>query len=202
LVVTFDEFSALVEEAGKNSAFVKNISQLAMRARKFGMTLVFAGQDFKADLLNTRITNQLKTRVQFRCARREQSAVVLGQGGAENITVQGRALVRLDGDIVECQTFWIDKTQVVGLAVDTLPVKPALTDGERALVVYAVKTLGGEFIIGKLEEAFRKKGWTNHKLRHLAQRWEHKGWLTSPQHATDSRKVTQELCALCGIPRG
>jgi DNA segregation ATPase FtsK/SpoIIIE-like protein len=68
------------------------------------VTLVLAGQDFKADLLNTRITNQLKTRVQFRCARREQSEVVLGHGGAERITIPGRAL-RLDGQLTEVQIF-------------------------------------------------------------------------------------------------
>ncbi|NIN68597.1 MAG: hypothetical protein GTO63_28605, partial [Anaerolineae bacterium] len=68
IVVVFDEFTALIDEAGKHSDLYRLIGQLAMRGRKYGITLVFAGQDFKADLLNTRITNQLRTRVQFACA--------------------------------------------------------------------------------------------------------------------------------------
>ncbi|MFQ6016534.1 MAG: FtsK/SpoIIIE domain-containing protein, partial [Anaerolineae bacterium] len=65
IVAVFDEFTALMDEAGKHSDLYRLIGQLAMRGRKYGITLVLAGQDFKADLLNTRITNQLRTRVQF-----------------------------------------------------------------------------------------------------------------------------------------
>ena len=68
IVAVFDEFTALMDEAGKSSDLYRLIGQLAMRGRKYGITLVLAGQDFKADLLNTRITNQLRTRVQFACA--------------------------------------------------------------------------------------------------------------------------------------
>jgi hypothetical protein len=192
LVAIFDEFSSLVEEAGKASALVKNISQLAMRARKFGMTLVFAGQDFKADLLNTRITNQLKTRVQFRCARREQSEVVLGKGGAEAITVPGRALVRLAerNDVIECQTFWVDKSKVVDLTADGPAIGLALPQHLVDLVRWAVEQNGGYLSLGDLQE---RGGLGQGEARRLAGQWERKGWLAKDRNKGNRRFVTESL---------
>jgi hypothetical protein len=159
IVAIFDEFTALAEAAGKRSALMDNVAQLAQRSRKFGMTLVLAGQDFKADLLNTRITNQLRTRVQFRCATRAQSEVVLGQSGAEHLSAPGRALVRLDGRILEVQTYWLDKARLVESAPLTPHSTPAapvtFSDEERALARYAIEHLDGEFVVNRLFEAFR-----------------------------------------------
>ncbi|MBN1886944.1 MAG: hypothetical protein JW850_03105, partial [Thermoflexales bacterium] len=153
IVAVFDEFSALAEAAGKNSELLNNISQLAQRSRKYGVTLILAGQDFKADLLNTRITNQLKTRIQFRCARREQSQIVLGRSGAEKITTPGRALMWLEGKLVEIQSFWVPKETIIrasGGHVEISSAGPTLSDDERMVAEVVMKPtaeggLGGEY---------------------------------------------------------
>ncbi len=197
IVAIFDEFAALVDEAGKSSQFVQNISQLAMRARKFGVTLVFAGQDFKADLLNTRITNQLKTRVQFRAARREQCEVVLGQGGAEKITVPGRALIRLDGDVIACQTFWVPKSEVVTATAQ--PMRPTLTDQERGLATWAIQDNGGYLSIADIRQ---RGGFGKNDADRLAQKWERDGWLEKDAKARNKRRVTSLLAGLVGLETG
>ena len=198
IVAVFDEFTALMDEASKRSDLYRLIGQLAMRGRKYGITLVFAGQDFKADLLNTRITNQLRTRVQFACATAYQSQVVLGKSGAEKITTPGRALISFGGKIIEVQTFWVDKERVLGLRRE--PVSP-LAEDERALVCYAVEHLGGKFNIRALAEAF-----TGHvsqrKIEQLSQAWETRGWLVAGPTRADGKRITAELANLAEGGKG
>jgi DNA segregation ATPase FtsK/SpoIIIE-like protein len=189
IVAVFDEFTALIDEAGKGSDFYRLIGQLAMRSRKYGITLVLAGQDFKADLLNTRITNQLRTRVQFACATAYQSQVVLGQAGAEKITMPGRALVSFGGKITEVQTFWVDKEEVLDLR--RLPISPLAGD-ERELVRYALKHLGGKFNIRALAEAFSGRI-SQRRIEQLSRSWEARGWLVAGPTRADGKTITDEL---------
>jgi DNA segregation ATPase FtsK/SpoIIIE-like protein len=189
IVAIFDEFTALMDEAGKRSDLYRLIGQLAMRGRKYGITLVFAGQDFKADLLGTRITNQLRTRVQFACATAYQSQVVLGKSGAEKITTPGRALVSFGGKIIEVQTFWVNKERVLDLRRE--PVSP-LTGDEQELVHYALKHLGGKFNIHDLAEAFRGRV-SQRRIERLSRQWEARGWLVAGPTRADGKTITDEL---------
>ena len=189
IVAIFDEFTALMDEAGKRSDLYRLVGQLAMRGRKYGITLVFAGQDFKADLLNTRITNQLRTRVQFGCATAYQSQVVLGKSGAEKITTPGRAMVSFGGKITEVQTFWVDKERVLGLRQGA--VSPLAGD-ERELVRYALEHLGGKFNIRDLAEAFKGRI-SQRRIEQLSRSWEARGWLATGPTRADGKTITDEL---------
>jgi DNA segregation ATPase FtsK/SpoIIIE-like protein len=188
-VAVFDEFTALMDEAGKRSDLYRLIGQLAMRGRKYGITLVFAGQDFKADLLNTRITNQLRTRVQFACATAYQSQVVLGRAGAEKITTPGRALISFGGKIIEVQTFWVDKGRVSESASQRIS---PLSAEEQELVRYALQHLGGKFNIRDLAEAFRGQV-SQRRIEGLSRAWEARGWLRAGPTRADGKTVTDEL---------
>jgi S-DNA-T family DNA segregation ATPase FtsK/SpoIIIE len=192
IVAVFDEFTALIDEAGKGSDLYRLIGQLAMRGRKYGITLVFAGQDFKADLLNTRITNQLRTRVQFACATAYQSQVVLGQAGAEKITIPGRALVSFGGKITEVQTFWVDKGRIIESANQRIS---PLSAEEQELVRYALEGLGGKFHIRALAEAFRGRV-SQRRIEGLSRAWEARGWLVAGPTRADGKRVTVELVNL------
>jgi len=198
-----------MDEAGKTSDLYRLIGQVAMRGRKYGITLVLAGQDFKADLLNTRITNQLRTRVQFACATACQSQVVLGRAGAEKITVPGRALVSFGGRIVEVQTFWVDKAQVAGLRSQVAgrrsqvagrrsQVSP-LSAEERELVGYALEHLEGRFPIRALAEAFQGRV-SQRRIEELSRAWEARGWLRAGPTRADGKRVSDELAGL--VERG
>ena len=192
VVAVFDEFTALMDEAGKGSDLYRLIGQLAMRGRKYGITLVLAGQDFKADLLSTRITNQLRTRVQFACATAYQSQVVLGRAGAEKITTPGRALISFGGKITEVQTFWVDKERVLGLRRG--PVSP-LSGDERELARYALEYLGGKFNIRDLAAAFQGRI-SQRRIEQLSQAWEARGWLVAGPTRADGKCITAELANL------
>jgi S-DNA-T family DNA segregation ATPase FtsK/SpoIIIE len=198
IVAIFDEFTALMDEAGKRSDLYRIIGQLAMRGRKYGITLVFAGQDFKADLLSTRITNQLRTRVQFACATAHQSQVVLGKSGAEKIITPGRALVSFGGRITEVQTFWVDKERVLGLRQE--PVSP-LTGDEQELVHYALEHLGGKFNIHDLAAAFKGRV-SQRRIEQLSRAWEARGWLVAGPTRADGKRITAELTNLAERENG
>lgn len=47
---------------------------------------------------------------------------MLGQGGAERVTIPGRALARLDGKVIEVQCFWVDKQIIVKEGRDPPPI--------------------------------------------------------------------------------
>jgi len=93
LVAIIDEATALLGDKSVESA----LRTLALRARKYGLWLVMAGQDWKASSLDTAIRNQLSSRIQFKAMSKGQSRVLLERSGAESLDVEGRALVILPG---------------------------------------------------------------------------------------------------------
>lgn len=93
IVAVVDEATALLENKGIES----HLRTLALRARKYGLWLILAGQDWKASTLDTAIRNQLGARVHFRAMSASQSRVLLGQPGAEELDVKGRAIAVLPG---------------------------------------------------------------------------------------------------------
>jgi hypothetical protein len=139
--------------------------------------------------LNTRITNQLRTQVQFACATAYQSQVVLGRSGAEKITTPGRALISFGGKITEVQTFWVDKERVLSLRPE--PVSP-LNGDEQELVRYALEHLGGKFNIRDLAKAFRGRV-SQRRIEQLSRAWEVRGWLVAGPTRADGKRVTDKL---------
>lgn len=222
IVAMFEEASSLVEEAGQRSQLVHNIRQLSKRSAKYGMTLVMVGQDFKADLFNTSITNQFETCIAFRCETPEQAWNILRvrDVGAEHIVQRGRCVMKLHGRCRQVQSFWVPKEVVVGgvkgadnseLGMermgreegrgDRAPTADGerITEDEASLVFYAVHDLEGEFIVNKIAAEYHGDGWTSHRVKLLAQEWEKRGWLTHPASAAAARRVTARLCELAGI---
>ena len=113
IVAIVDEATALLG----NKAVEKALRTVALRARKYGLWLLLAGQDWKASSLDTAIRNQLSTRVQFKALSSAQSRVLLGQSGAEALDVPGRALAVLPGrDLLTLQTPFISTEALAGLS--------------------------------------------------------------------------------------
>ena len=195
------EVTDIALQCGLRSRFYTNLIRLASKAGSFGIVLVLATQNPKAEVLNTLIKGNLSTRIAFRVATPEHSRTILGAKGAERLPrdIRGRMLARLDTDLVELQGFLVTDAQILALVqrLGGKPIKPLLEPVERDLVRYAVEHLDGGFKIGALARAFaddkRTSAW---RIRKLAERWEQEGLLTKPAHATAPRKVTPQLLAL------
>jgi S-DNA-T family DNA segregation ATPase FtsK/SpoIIIE len=93
IVLLVDEATALLDDKSVESA----LRTVTLRARKYGVWAVLAGQDWKASSLDTAIRNQLATRVQFRAMSASQSRVLLGTGDAADIQAKGRAIAEIPG---------------------------------------------------------------------------------------------------------
>lgn len=195
MVLVVDEFIDLAVLAGMRSPFYRSLLRLASKGAGLGIYLVLAATNPKAEIVNTLIRANCATRLAFRCAERRQSEAILEQAGAEDLpAVPGRMLARLPGrpGLLELQAYYVEALpQTAG---------PALTEEERALVEYAIQHLGGAFPVGQLAEAFRGR-MTAWRIRTLAEEWERRGWLTRPRHATDPRRVTDELLEAAGLTR-
>lgn len=110
LVIIGDEITALLADRDVE----KGLSTLALRARKFGMWLVLAGQDWKAANVDTTIRNQLSCCIQFKAKSAAQSRILLETSDAQKISTAGRALAWLPGrDIIEMQAPIIGRQDII-----------------------------------------------------------------------------------------
>jgi hypothetical protein len=93
LILLVDEATALLENKRVEGA----LRTVTLRARKYGVWSILAGQDWKASSLDTAIRNQLSTRVQFKALSPSQSRVLLGTGDAAALQAKGRAYAEIPG---------------------------------------------------------------------------------------------------------
>jgi len=177
--------------------------EVARKGRAFGVSIVLGTQLPSARVINPQVRANLPTAIAFQCRTHLESQAILGTGGAEALDRPGLALAFLDGKWQTMQTLRVD-AEASGLAERvSVPPTPALEPLHAAMVRYALEDLGGAFIIGRLYEQFGAQI-SKRQLTRLGQRWEMRGWLTTPAHATDPRRVTDELAALAGegLPPG
>jgi len=205
ILAMVDECLDLVLDAGNKSELAGYLKSLAIRGRSAGVFLWAATQHGAAVTGMPRVVNtNLTTRLVFRVAD-DSAARVAGCPGAETLPRDkpGRLLAKIDHDPQELQGYTLSDDALLavarGLAGEDADKLQRLPDGEAALVRYAVDTLQGFFVVNRLAAAFAGDGVTSHKVKTLAQRWERRGLLTTPKHATDARRVTPALCALAGL---
>lgn len=202
LLVVIDEALDLVLSA-ESKPLAGHLRTIAVRGRSAGVRLWAATQHASAVNGLPRVVNvNLTTRLVFRVADRS-AADVAGCPGAERLPFDrpGRMLAKLNAAPVELQGFYLPDEalfQVAQGVAGSAATGPALSEDEMALVRYAVTRLGGAFIVNKLAAEF-EGCITHHTIRGIAERWEKRGWLTSPTHRADPRRVTPELGELAGI---
>ncbi|MBC7249302.1 MAG: DNA translocase FtsK [Anaerolineae bacterium] len=200
VIAVIDEVTDIALQAGLRSPFYTNLIRLASKAGSFGIVLVLATQNPKAEVLNTLIRGNMSTRIAFRVATPEHSRVILGVGGAQNIpqTIRGRMMARLDARPVELQGYLVDD-DVVKAITNRLRAQPPspLSTEEAQLVLYAMHYLDGLFKIRELHEAF--PGLSYRRIKRISQRWERRGWLRPGSTRRDSKVVTPELAQVANV---
>ena len=206
LAEPFPLLLAVIDEAADfaKTPAMSILVESARKGRAMGVSFVVGTQLPSARVIDPQVRAALETAIAFRCRTHIESQAILGAGGAEKLDRKGAALAYLGGQWRTVQTLLVDDDAGGGLAERAaVPQAPALSEIETALVRYAMENLDGAFIIGRLYEQFGDQ-MSKRALTKLGQRWEMHGWLTAPAHATDPRRVTAELLALCdgGLPPG
>jgi len=114
ILLVVDEVTDIAMEAGLKSPFYKNLIRLVSKGRAFGLVVVLATQNPKAEVLNTLIRGNMSTRIAFRVATADHSRTILGTSGAEKIprSVRGRLVARLDQELDDLQGFAIIDRQI------------------------------------------------------------------------------------------
>ncbi len=111
LLFFIDEFTVLINLAGKRSALYEQLLNLVCESAKFGLHVIASGQVWEKQIAGP-IREQMATRVCFHVSTPSQSRIVLGEQGAERLQRPGRALTnhwRL------LQTYLVEKTHLAAL---------------------------------------------------------------------------------------
>jgi len=203
LLLIVDEVTDIALAAGLKSPFYADLIRLSSKGRAFGLVMMLATQNPKAEVLNTLIRGNMSTRIAFRVATAEHSRVILGRGGAQELprTIRGRLVAQVDRGLATLHGFYITEQEVERLT-DALRGRqqPVLTALEEEMVRYAVKHLGAKFHIHKLAAAFKGRMGMK-RIWRLAKSWELRGWLTPGPSRADGRRVSDELLGLLSPPR-
>jgi len=207
VLVVFDEVVSLVMGwGGVKSEPFRALVAATVKARALGVSLVFAGQSARADVLDL-VREQCGLKLALRLDTPYASKAAIGQPGAEALPhkTPGRMIaVGLgQGSAPEVlQGFWLPEAELDARLARLVNRQPCpLTDHERALVAYAVNDLAGAFKVQVMYEALKGSQWhwSWRQLQKLARAWELRGWLTPQADAVTPRMVTPELARLAGL---
>lgn len=106
IIVAIDEV-ALLKKEKKIMAAIEDISAIG---RALGVYLILSMQRPDAEVLNGKLKNNLTVRLSYKQADKINSRIVLGQGGAEDLTHPGRGLLKImDTQLI--QSPYLDATR-------------------------------------------------------------------------------------------
>jgi hypothetical protein len=183
---------------------IERLEDLSRRGRKWGLSMILAAHNWRSSDVPRGLSAMFPIRVCFRVADDTSGTVALNSRKwgkkAQQLNLPGRGILLLDGHYQVIQAYRLtpeQERQGLAIPVDLSPLNAV----EQSLVAYALEHLEGRFTVNKLATAFTGQGVSHYQIKTLAQEWERRGWLTTPQHATDARCVTDELRALAGKNR-
>ncbi len=165
IVVVYDEFSAFMHNRAQvqQKRILADIYQLALRARKYGIFLVLGGQSFKSDIVDTTVVGQFSFNICFKVRSVQASLNIIGAPGAESLTQQGEALMKMkDGNIIRLQTLYVDDDALIEALVKYEQESQAslVPDIVKEIVGYSRDNLESKVLIKDLETHFRELGFT------------------------------------------
>lgn len=200
LVIIDEVVDLLLAAGGEKSDLAKALTRLAVKGRSNGILLWIASQHSRFDLLPRTVGLNLASRLAFR-VQDKSAANLAGCPGAQDISrnTPGRFIANLDGEGTMLQAYFVSDDALLAIAggLGATATNGGLSDGEVALVQYAIEALDGRFIRDRL--ASEVPGWSRHRVGKLAETWERRHWLTAPASPVEPRMVTAELRQLAGV---
>jgi len=183
VLVVLDEFSAVAAAA---PAIKDRIASLGWRARKFGLTVVFAAQEFTKDLIGP-LRDQVSLAVCFR-VRSADMARRVSCAGAEHIPASRPGLAYVDrwGPV---QTYFVDKGLLMG------PSCVAVPEPELQWALRAQRETAGRMSIPLLITW----GCREREARRLLDAWELRGWVQRDPRQQNARVISPKMGQILSI---
>ncbi len=115
LMFVADEFNTFANA----EAVLEPLTDLARRGQKWGLLVVLAAHSWRSRDIPRATADLLQSRVVFRLNSREAARTILDNGAAAmvtHVTQPGRAVVVLNGDSQQVQTYRVDAKRIMALA--------------------------------------------------------------------------------------
>lgn len=167
LVVVLDEFNtAALATGGGNGGLAKAAAQLGWRGRKFGVTVIFAAQDFTKNVVG-RIRDQVGAAICFR-VRSTEVARAVGCVEAASIPASRPGMAVSDRWGL-MQAYFLDKSALIDA---TAQPGPALSEQEQRVIAAALAA-DGRVTLALLQEY----GYGKNEAGRLLTEWRMRGWV-------------------------
>ncbi len=192
-VLLFDESNTWLKQV------VTETADLARQIRKFGGHIILAGHDWHATDIPRSLSAQFATRIALSSNDDTAARVILNNDRWGRWTMNkpaGRAVIRNPKFGYLPMQIYRVTPEMEREWLGNLESLPALSADEQRMVQVAVDELDCAF---KIRDIAAKCGLGEWGVRQTAERWEKRGWLEKPAHATASRCVTAKLADLAGI---
>jgi energy-coupling factor transporter ATP-binding protein EcfA2 len=190
LLVILDEFNATVMEAGgAQGPLATAAAELGWRGRKFGVTLIFAAQDFIKGIVG-RVRDQVGAVVCFRV----RNAAIARNVGCEDAAKipESRPGLAVTDQWGPVQTYYLDK----GLLIAAGESKALALSEEEQRVAWLALEQGGKVTQGDL----KRWGLSTGDARRLLDDWRLRGWVAKDPERNNAHYVTDKLADLIGKP--
>ena len=115
MILIADEFNTFANA----SEVLEPLTDLARRGQKWGLLIVLAAHSWRSRDIPRATADLLQSRIVFRLNSREAARTILDGGAAAmvtHLTQPGRAVVVLNGDSQQVQTYRVDAQRIMALA--------------------------------------------------------------------------------------
>lgn len=186
VLVVLDEFNNTVSAAGgAESELARLAMSLAMRGRKFGVTLIFAAQEFSKGVIG-KIQSHAQSAVCFR-VQSQETARAIGRANAVRLPTDRPGLAFTPWGLV--QTYFLPKS----FLLESIP-NATMDEKSRVLAERAVQA-------GKLtQEMLESSGCGSKEARRLLDTWKGRGWLRLDPAQRNAHAPTEKLVDLLQKP--
>lgn len=190
VVVILDEFSSIMQLSGRSTGDAAQVlSALGWRGRKFGLHLIFAGQDFTKDLIGP-VREQSGLSICFRVKPGQaQIARNLGCRGAHNIPADRPGLAICDR-FGPFQAYFTPKELLV--FTPGRPGSIALDETELRIFTNSLENNGRVPLVKIMEWGALGQG----RARALQEDWERRGWIAKDPSQDNAFTLTERGKAL------
>jgi hypothetical protein len=166
-VVAIDELATLMEDPRYKAQAKLSLSEIARKGRAVGIYLILATQNPTSDIVPGQISNNMDSRLAFRCGTGTASGTILGTMEYDAVrlpVLPGRFIWKWGGDKTEAQAPLIADGTIRSIVADAKAGK--IVDAKQAelaqkadfLFKFALETLGGECQTNRLFAFIKDQG--------------------------------------------